>query len=428
MRVSLLCATALSVVGLTMAAAGAQAAPAGEITIWSWNTAASSLQSTIAGFNKQFPDVKVTVQDLGNQQVYDKSIAGCAAGGEGLPDIVSIENGEAENYWSQFPDCFVDLHTLGYSAADQAKFPDFKRTELEVGDKAYAMPWDSGPVAMFYRRDFYEKAGVDPASIKTWDDFIAAGKKVEAANAGVVMAQADFNGDSEWFRMISNEQGCAYFAADGLSITVNQPACVAALTKVKEMKDDGLITSADWAGKITANTAGTVASQLYGGWYEGSVRTNSPDESGKWGVYLMPSLTADGPRAANLGGSSLAITAASKNKEAAYAYVNYTLGTVEGQITMLKEFGLVPSLLSALSDPYVSEPQKYWGGQKVWADILATLPKVHPSRGTPFQSDAESIVRAVQTKFLAGGYPDGKAALDDAAAQIASATGLPVKS
>jgi lactose/L-arabinose transport system substrate-binding protein len=36
-------------------------------------------------------------------------------------------------------------------------------------------------------------------------------------------------------------------------------------------------------------------------------------------------------------------------------------------------------------------------------------------------------MRAVQTKYLGGGYPDAKAALDDAANQIASATGLPIK-
>ena len=59
---------------------------------------------------------------------------------------------------------------------------------------------------------------------------------------------------------------------------------------------------------------------------------------------------------------------------------------------MLKEFGLVPSLISALDDPYVSEGLPYWGGQAVWKDILGTLPKVVPSRGTPFQSDAEIIV------------------------------------
>ncbi|RWP13812.1 ABC transporter substrate-binding protein [Mesorhizobium sp.] len=422
MRITLTCAA------LALALGSAPAfAQSGEITIWSWNVAASSLKATIEGFNKQFPDIKVTVQDLGNQPTYDKSIAGCAAGGEGLPDIVTIENGEAENYWSQFPDCFVDLHTLGYTAEDQAKFPDFKRTELEVEDKAYAMPWDSGPVAMYYRRDFYEKAGVDPASIKTWDDFIAAGKKIQEANPGVTMTNADFNGDSEFFRMIANEQGCAYFAADGQSITVNQPGCVASMTKIKEMKDAGIISSADWSTKITNNTAGTVASQMYGGWYEGTMRTESPDGSGKWGVYLMPSLTADGPRAANLGGSSLAITSVSNNKEAAYAYLKYALATNEGQIAMLKGFGLVPSLISALDDPYVSEGQPYWGGQAVWKDILGTLPNVVPSRGTPFQSDAEIIVRAVQTKYLGGGYSDAKAALDDAASQIASATGLPVE-
>ncbi|TIV64016.1 MAG: carbohydrate ABC transporter substrate-binding protein [Mesorhizobium sp.] len=422
MRTTLTCAALLLALG-----SGPALAQSGEITIWSWNIAASSLKSTVEGFNKKYPDIKVTVQDLGNQPTYDKSIAGCAAGGVGLPDIVTIENGEAENYWSQFPDCFVDLHTLGYTAEDQKKFPDFKRTELEVGDKAYAMPWDSGPVAVFYRRDFYEKAGVDPASIKTWDDFIAAGKKIQAANPGVSMTNADFNGDTEFFRMISNEQGCAYFAEDGQSITVAEPKCVDAMTKVKEMKDAGIVSSADWSTKITNNTAGTVATQVYGGWYEGTIRTESPKESGKWGVYLMPSLTADGPRAANLGGSSLAITSVSKNKEAAYAYLKYTLETNDGQITMLKDFGLVPSLVSALDDPYVAQGQDYWGGQPVWKDILSTLPKVVPSRGTQFQSDAEIIVRAVQTKYLANGYPDAKAALDDAAKQIAAATGLPVK-
>jgi len=422
MRFKLLAATA----AIALLATGSAFAESANLTIWSWNVAASALKSTLPGFNKQFPDIKVTVEDLGNSQVFDKTLAACAAGGDGLPDIVSIENFEAEIFWSRFPDCFANLKELGYTADIQSKFPDFKRTELEVGDVAYAMPWDSGPVAVFYRRDMYEKAGVDPSTISTWDDFIAAGKKISAAKPGTVMAQADFNGDSEWFRMIANEQGCGYFSTDGQNITINQPACVASLQKVKEMKDAGTLTAANWDEKIQANTAGKAASQLYGGWYEGTVRSTSPDLKGKWGVYRMPSLTADGPHAANLGGSSLAISATSANKEAAWKFVNYALGTNEGQVTMLKEFGLVPSLLSAEKDPFVSEPQAYWGGQKVWADILATLPKIVPSRGTAFQSDAEGIFRATQAKFFAGGYPDAKTALDDAAKQIAAATGLPI--
>ncbi len=411
-------------VSLALLAATPAAAQSTTIRIWSWDVAASSLRAVAEDFNKTNPDIKIDVQDLGNNQVYDKAIAACAAGGEGLPDIVTVENFEAEVFWSRFPDCFTDVTALGYTPEKQALFPEFKRTELEVDGVAYAVPWDSGPVSVFYRRDFYEKAGVDPATIKTWDDFIAAGKKVMEANPGTVMTQADFNGDSEWFRMMANEQGCGYFSTDGQNITINQPACVATLEKLKQMKDAGIITAAIWDEKIQANTAGKVASQMYGGWYEGSIRSNSPDLSGKWGVYPMPSLTADGPHAANLGGSSLAISSVSENKEAAWKFVDYALTTSEGQVKMLKSFGLVPSLLSAVNDPFVKEPQPYWGGQAVWADILATLPKIVPSRGTAFQSDAEGIYRATQTKYLAGGFPDAKTALDDAAKQIEAATGL----
>ncbi|WP_157019101.1 extracellular solute-binding protein [Mesorhizobium xinjiangense] len=408
----------------------AGAAPAfaqsGEITVWSWNVAASALEATVEGFNAEHPDVKVTVQDLGNDQVFDRTLAGCAAGGGGLPDVLSIENHEAEIFWAQFPDCFTNLKELGYTEEIASGFPEFKRVELEVGDAAYAMPWDSGPVVMFYRRDFYEKAGVKPEDIKTWDDFTEAGKKIAEANPGVVMTRADFNGDAEWFRMIANEQGCGYFSNDASSITINQPACVAALDAVKKMYDAGIITAADWNEKIQANTAGTAASQMYGGWYEGTIRNNSPDLAGKWGIYRMPSVTADGPRAANLGGSSLAIPTVSKNKKAAWAFVNYTLGTNEGQVTMLREFGLVPSLLSALDDPYMQEPQPYWGGQKVWVDILETLDEIEPSRGTPFFGDADGIMIAVQTRYLTGEFASAQEALDDAANQIALVTGLPI--
>ena len=202
MRIHLACA---SLALATAMAPGAALAQSADLTIWSWDSAALALQSTIAGFNAQVPDSKVTGEDLGNQQVFDKLLAGCAAGGAGLPDIVTVENGEAEIFWNQFPDCFVDQTTLGYSAETAAMFPDFKLTELKVGDAVYAMPWDSGPVAVFYRRDYYEKAGVDPATIKTWDDFIAAGKKIMEANPDVVMTQADFNGGSEVFEMMVKE-------------------------------------------------------------------------------------------------------------------------------------------------------------------------------------------------------------------------------
>ena len=421
---------AVSALSLSAIAAGAQAQNtelSGDISIWSWNIAAAGLEAVVPLFKEQYPNVNVTVEDLGNQQVFDRLLAGCAAGGTGLPDIVSIENREAEIFWAQFPDCFVDMTELGYDDETAELFPEFKRTELEVGDARYAMPWDSGPVAVFFRRDFYENAGVDPESIETWDDFIEAGEKVQEANPGVVMTQGDLNGDTEWIRMIGSEQGCGFFSQDGEQITINQPGCVTALETVKQMVDADIMGAAGWDEKIQSNNAGSVATQMYGGWYEGTIRTNAPeDQHGLWGVYRMPSVTADGAHAANNGGSALAITSATDNPEAAYAFVDFALTTNEGQITMLREQGLVPSLLTATDHPYTQESFEFWGGQPVWQTILATLDDVNPIRGTPFYADANSIIQTAQVDYLNGEYETAQEAFDEAARQIELVTGLPI--
>ncbi|GEM44510.1 ABC transporter substrate-binding protein [Deinococcus cellulosilyticus] len=411
---------------LTLALSSAVAAPKGEITVWSWDVAAKALEATIPSFNKKYPDVKVKVVDLGNQNVYDRGLAGCAAGGADLPDVYSVENGEAEVFWARFPDCFTDLTTLG-AGKYLKSFPAFKWTELSVGNKRYAMPWDSGPVVMFYRRDLYKQAGVSVSSIKTWDDFIKAGQKVNAKFGGKVKMGVIGNGsDDEWFRMLANQNGCFYFDNEASEVTINKQGCVDALTTIKKLMDAKLLSVGDWGGQITAFKKGDIATSMFGAWYEGTIRSNGADLSGKWGVYAMPASKKGGVRAANLGGSALALPASSKNKEAAYAFIEHALATNEGQIAMLKQYGLVPSLLSAAKDPYVAQGQKYWGNQKVWKTILDTLGDVPAARGTQFFQDARQVMIVVQADFLAGKYKTAKEALDAAAKQISSITGLPI--
>lgn len=147
--------------------------------------------------------------------MFDRGLAGCAAGGVDLPDVYSVENNEAEVFWSRFPNCFTDLTNFG---ADQLRssFPEFKWTELTVGNRIFALPWDSGPVVIFYRRDLYRQAGIDPNRIETWDDFIAAGRRMLQATQGRVRMGTIANGqDDEWFRMLANQNGCFYFNNEG---------------------------------------------------------------------------------------------------------------------------------------------------------------------------------------------------------------------
>ncbi|GGB55835.1 extracellular solute-binding protein [Deinococcus soli (ex Cha et al. 2016)] len=414
------------ITALALASAASAQSLSGTVTVWSWDAAAKALESTIPSFNKKYPNVKVNVVDLGNQNVYDRGLAGCAAGGADMPDVYSIENNEAEVFWARFPDCFTDLNTLGANKYAKS-FPAFKWTELMVGNKRYAMPWDSGPVVIFYRRDLYQQAGVNANSIKTWDDFIAAGKKVNAKFGGKVKMGAIGNGqDDEWFRMLANQNGCFYFDNTASQITVAKSGCVQALDTVKKLFANDVVMTSDWGGQITAFKANRLASAMFGAWYEGTIRANAADQSGKWGVYPMPASRAGGVRASNLGGSALALPSSSKNKAAAYAFMENALATTNGQVTMLRSQGLVPSLLTASKDAYVNQKQPYWGNQTVWKTILDTLGDVPAARGTQYFQDARQVMIVVQADYIKGKYKTAQEALNDAAKKISAATGLPV--
>jgi raffinose/stachyose/melibiose transport system substrate-binding protein len=47
--------------------------------------------------------------------------------------------------------------------------------------KCYGLPGDVGPMVFWYNKELCQKAGVDPQSIKYWEDFIDAVKKCQAA-------------------------------------------------------------------------------------------------------------------------------------------------------------------------------------------------------------------------------------------------------
>jgi multiple sugar transport system substrate-binding protein len=57
------------------------------------------------------------------------------------------------------------------SSADQYKSPD---------GKFYQIPWKQNPVMIFYNKDLFKKAGLDPSNppLKTYDQFLATSKKI----------------------------------------------------------------------------------------------------------------------------------------------------------------------------------------------------------------------------------------------------------
>ncbi|NWJ48882.1 MAG: sugar ABC transporter substrate-binding protein [Chloroflexi bacterium] len=391
----------------------------GDVTVWGWNVAAKSLQADVEGFNKLYPNVKVTVQDIGRLDVYDKLTTGLAAGGVGLPDVVQVESDHMDVYTSKFPDGFADLTEK--ATKYEKDFDPSKWAQSKINGKIRSIPWDSGPVGVFYRTDMFQKAGVDATKIETWDDYIEAGKKVVAANPGVKMNTIDYTKDDGLFRMILGQQGGYYFNKDG-KITLTSPEAVSAMTVVKKLNDAGLLlNSSGWDGTVAANKNNKVATQIFGVWWSGTIMSEAPEQKGLWDVMPIPALTKGGSRASNLGGSTLAIPAKTKNLDAAWAFVEYSMATKDGQNNIIKNFGIWPSYIPAYSDPFYSANQPYFNNKPIWKMFADQIPQLKAAYYTGDNDKGLSVGADAQAAVLSG--TDPAAALQKGADALKQQTG-----
>ncbi|WP_246943834.1 ABC transporter substrate-binding protein [Bacillus pinisoli] len=394
------------------------------LTAWAWNVNVGALNEAAEKFKAENPNVELKVEDIGRLDVYDKLSTGLAAGGVGLPDIVLVEDDRIHGYVEAFPKGFLNLTEKGFDE-NEALFPQFKKDLSTVDGSFYAMPFDAGPGGMFYRRDLFEKAGVNPDEIETWDQFLEAGKKIKDATGSYAMPLDKFK-DDPTFRMMLNQLGVFYFDAEG-NIDLTNPKAVQAMDTLKKFDDAELIKDVDgWNGVVSATVDGSVATIPFGAWYYGTIIDQAKDSKGNWGVFLLPAFEEGGNRASNLGGSSWMIPAASENADTAYDFLEYFTTDTDVQLMAMESYGLFPSLNTTYDTDVFTGDVEFFGGQPIWklfADEMKDIPTVNFTNDYSMALD-ESI--KAQADVFNG--KDVKQALQEAADRLKDRTEREVNS
>lgn len=399
---------------------GGPAGIKGKISVWSWDVAAKALERLAPSFERKHPGTSVEIVDIGYDNAYDKITVGLKSG-KGLPDVLTIEGSRLPGYIGVFPGGLYDLTSL--ARPHQARFARaaWKYVTDQRG-KVFALPWDSGPCALYYRRDLLEEAGVDPDGVATWDDYVRAGERIKA-ETGRKLLVMDPQEDST-FEMLLQQQGQGY-VRNG-EIVVADSKAVRAATLLKTLADKDLVAfEKGWDGLVSATKAGKVATAPYAVWWSGTLTDEMKELTGKFGVVPLPAFDPGGVRTSNNGGSALAVSGHSGNARTAWAFIEFALADNANQVSMLKNEGLFPAYLPALQDPFVSAPQPYYGGQpvfKTFADLANKVPPIEDTKDGPKSRD---IVNRTMSGILLRGK-DPKPALDSAAKQIAAATGRPI--
>jgi len=391
------------------------------LAIWGWEDSLNGLKVADAAFAQAYPTIALEYVPRPPADTYQQ-LQLAASAGSGGPDVSLIE----DSHLAQFVQLGVLADLTDRVAPYVEKVNDHKWLQARADDRAYAMPWDSGPVAVFYRRDVFERAGVDPATLGTWEDYYAAAKTVQETTGAMMLAQAKARNSGRTFEMLLWQRGLGYVDEKGNVILDTEPRVQETLEYMGRFWADGLATDTEewtdpWYKEMADGAVATIPGAVWMGTFFKSFI--APEAAGQWGVVKLPTWGDEPSRASNDGGSALAIFEASEQKDAAWAYIEFHLGREDSQLEIYKETDLFPSLQTTYTDPFFQEPDPYFEDQPVrslFAEVVAEV----PAAGV-YTSDYQEMngLLTPELQRYAVGEQDAAHALKNAADAIRERTG-----
>lgn len=396
------------------------------LTYWGWAYTIDCLKANMDEFAKAHPEIKVTFKTISPGDIYLR-LPQALSTGIGLPDVVAIEDSHLPQMISTGG--LLDLSAL--AGPYRTSFNSFKWAAGTSGGKVYAMPWDSGPVAIYYRRDVFERAGLpsDHGSVAglldTWSDYARIAKTIKEKTGVYMLPLSATSNDGRLFEILLQQQGLGYFDRSG-QVTIDSPPAQKTLEFLGKMYKDGLtFESVPWTEPWQAGIRdGAVATVIGAAWMDGFIRNwIAPKTAGAWGVVPLPTWSKGvGVRTSNDGGTSLVIPKRGKQTDAAWSFVKFMLTRKESQVNMMRKYESFPALETAYADPLFGEALPFYADQpirKVFTDLAR---QIHAWQYTEFYPLANSICSAEIQSYLAGSK-DAKSALSSAARNIRTKIG-----
>jgi lactose/L-arabinose transport system substrate-binding protein len=336
----------------------------GHLTAWGWNIAAKSLKGITPAFQQRYPNINVNVEMAG-ATAQPRFLLSLSAR-TGAPDVMQLQGYEAPRYIATGR--LTDLTPVAAKYAND--FPAASWANCVHEGRVYAIPWDIGPCAVFYKPAIFAKYNIDPSTIQTWDDFIAAGQHILKASGGRTKMLPLSPGELQYaYEMMLQQLGGQVFDEQG-RIAVGRDESIRVMELIRRMLDAGICANVrawghDWMAGFGSDTIATYPGAVWlGGTIKDTVGAYGAGGSG-WAVFPLPSFERGGRSASNMGGSVLVIPDQCTQKEAAWAFIEHALCTREGQVAQYANFDLFPAYLPALEDPFFAQPDPFYGGQHV---------------------------------------------------------------
>jgi arabinosaccharide transport system substrate-binding protein len=366
--------------------------PAKTATLSYWTFARThylAYQQVVPSFEAAHPRVKVDLQLVAEAAVTTRLQAAFWADLD-VPDLVEVEISHAGSFFrGPLKDVgFIDLtdriRSSGlWNGMVQARFAPYTRR-----GHIFGLPHDVHPVQLAYRRDIFEREGVDVRRIRTWDDFIRVGRKLTIPNRRYMIEMSDSDGGN--LETCLFQRGGGYFNPQGECTLDNESAVQTMRWYVPLVAGPSKIGNNLGSGEILTKAVedGYFLCLICPDWRSKVIEADIPRMAGKMALMPLPSVTPDGPHTSTWGGTMLGITRHCRNPDLAWQLAMHFYLDKPQLAQRFRDTNIIPALRSAWDQPAFHEPRSYWSNQPLGELYARLAPQV------PFQYTSPLIVTA----------------------------------
>ncbi|MFF3851067.1 ABC transporter substrate-binding protein [Streptomyces sp. NPDC002328] len=345
-----------------------------ELTFWTW---VPNIDKEVALFEAKYPAIKVKVVNAGQGTPQYTKLRTALKAGSGAPDMVQVEYQAIPTF--TITDSLLDLRPYGASALKE-KFVDWTWQQVS-GSKGevWAIPQDTGPLGMLYRKDIFDKHGIKVPT--TWDEFAAAARKLHKADPDVYLTNLAANQVAAWHGLLWQAGAKPYVVSGKSDITIGVDDAVSRKLGAYwgGLAQEGVVsTDPDFTdGWYAGFNKGKYATWITAAWGPAFLSGSAKATSGKWRAAPLPQWDASKPSSGNWGGSTTAVIRSTKNPIAAAMFAQFLNSDPASAKMFATEQFFFPATKALLADStFTGDAPAFYGGQKVnqvFADISSTV-------------------------------------------------------
>lgn len=336
------------------------------LTLWTWLPGAEAIAEE---FEKAYPAITIKIENPSGGAGQDALLRTAIEAGSGIPDLSQFSSTIAP---FALTEDLLDLGPYGAEALED-KFVPSTWPNGVVDGKVYGIPTDTGPVAMYYRTDLLESAGIEPPT--TWDEFADA---AEAYKESTGKYLTNFNQLEYLF--LGRQVAPSMVEWDGgeeIAINIDDPAALEWASYWDDLIERDLVSTDpelvdNWYQGI-AN--GKYASWLVAAWGQAFLQGTAAGTAGNWAVAPLPQFDVSEPVELNAGGSFTGVLKYTEHPIQAAVFAKW-LGAEPAATQLLTELNVFPATYAQLEDPaFIDQENPFFGGQKVnqlFADVSTT--------------------------------------------------------